>query len=87
MEGGIDPGLVWNGVLSVIVALGIFMGNRYSKRQDDQDTRLRNIEIDLPKHYVSKASLSEQLGRIEGDIKEMKSILIRQAIDENHQSK
>ena len=83
MEGGIDPGLVWNGVLTVVVAVGIFMGNRYSKKQDDQDGRIRHLEIDLPKHYVSKASLSEQLGRIEGDIKEMKSILIRQAIDDH----
>ena len=82
MGGGIDPGLVWNGALSVVVAVGAFMGSRYAKRQDDQDSRIRSLEIDLPKNYVSRQSLSEQLKRIEGDIREMKNLLLNKAIDE-----
>lgn len=82
MESGIDPGLVWNGVLTVVIAVGIYMGNRYSKKQDDQDGRIRDLEISMPRDYVSKKSLSEQLGRIEGDIKEMKSLLINRILDD-----
>ena len=73
--------LVWNGVLSVALAVGVFLGNRYAKRQDEQDGRIRALEISLPTEYVSKKSLSEQLGRIEGDIKDVKNILLSKALN------
>ena len=73
------------GALALVNAWLLFSAMSYRRRQEAQEDRLRALEIDLPRSYVSKASLSEQLGRIEGDLKEVKSLILQQIVGDKQE--
>ena len=74
---GLDPGTVWSGLLSVVVAAALFVGNGYRITIRDLRQELNDLKVKLPEEYVSKRGLHDMIDPIRDDIRDIKEMLIK----------
>ena len=77
MEYGIDPGLAWNTILSIAIAVGVFVGNGWRITIKDLRKDLNDLKVKLPEEYVSKKGLHEMIDPMREDIREIKTLLLK----------
>ena len=67
------------GVLGMANLWLLFSANGYRTKQADQDRRIRDLEVQLPREYVSKKSLDATMAPMKEDIRDIKQMLLRKA--------
>lgn len=65
------------GVLGMLNLWLLFSANGYRAKQGDQDKRIRDLEVGLPRDYVSKKSLDSIMEPMREDIREIKALLMK----------
>lgn len=65
------------GILAMLNLWLLFSANGYRSKQADQDKRIRDLEVGLPRDYVSKKSLDATMQPMRDDIRDIKSMLLK----------
>ena len=74
---GIDPIVAWNAIMSVGIAVGVFIGNGYRMTIRDLRREVNDLKVKLPEEYVSKKGLHDLIDPIREDVKEIKAMLLK----------
>ena len=77
MEGGLDIGMIWSAVITILVAVGVFVGNGWRMTIRDLRAELNALKVKLPEEYVSKKGLHEMIDPMREDIREIKTLLLK----------
>ena len=65
----------WNAILSIGGIILVYILNGSRERNNKLEDRVRNLEIDLPKSYVTKTSMKDMMDRIDSQFAEVKNMI------------